>query len=198
MVSKFHYVLHLPWQYQRHGILFPCFVHERKHRELKRFASDIRNTAIDFEKSLLQEITVHHAITLEDSVFSLGQRLIHAVARPPAAAIMALREAVGADAAIALANQARFSEWGIATKGDVVMATVEGQKRVGRIFLVASIDGSVVFAVAFWTFVRRCKGGSVWSDAEPLFALIDADPVMDTVMWAPMAAPHVRIITPKA
>eukprot|EP00969_Alexandrium_andersonii_P191164 8443996-Alexandrium_andersonii.AAC.1 len=35
MTPKFHYGIHLAWQYKQHGLLVACFMHERKHKVLK-------------------------------------------------------------------------------------------------------------------------------------------------------------------
>lgn len=39
-VPKFHSSTHLPRMYQQHQLLCSCWCHERKHRELKRYASE--------------------------------------------------------------------------------------------------------------------------------------------------------------
>lgn len=41
---KNHYLMHLPLQVARDGVLFDCFVGERKHIELKKAAEAVRNT----------------------------------------------------------------------------------------------------------------------------------------------------------
>ena len=55
MTPKFHWLLHFPSYLRRFGWLLACFVHERKHKMLKRYCNDIRNTAV-FEHSVLREV----------------------------------------------------------------------------------------------------------------------------------------------
>ena len=197
MVTKFYYILHLPRQFKQSGILFPCFVHERKHRELKRFAGEIRNTGCNFESSLLEEITCKHIAHLQDTTFSLGPRLVNPVARPSPNIVGALRVAIGEDLPIALANRARFNEWGEATKHDVVMMRLDGRHRAGRVLLAADIDGTICFVVVVWRFVRRHRCGSVWDDTNPTHALVEADAIVDTLMWSEIDVARILVLSPK-
>ena len=54
MTPKFHWLLHFPFYLRHFGTLVSCYVHERKHRMLKRYCNDIRNTTV-FEHSVLAE-----------------------------------------------------------------------------------------------------------------------------------------------
>ena len=58
MTPKFHWLLHFPKSLRDSGTLVACFVHERKHRMLKRYCNDIRNTTA-FEHSVLAEEPIH-------------------------------------------------------------------------------------------------------------------------------------------
>jgi len=58
MTPKFHWLLHFPKSLRDVGTLVACFVHERKHRMLKRYCNDIRNTTV-FEHSVLAEEPPH-------------------------------------------------------------------------------------------------------------------------------------------
>lgn len=58
MVPKFHQMMHLAsFRWVR---LPNCLVHERKHKAIKRFANEIRNTNCDWDKSVLRETTTLH------------------------------------------------------------------------------------------------------------------------------------------
>ena len=52
-LPKHHYSLHLAEQCAHHGTLVSCWVHERKHREIKRHANLICNTWGRFERSVV-------------------------------------------------------------------------------------------------------------------------------------------------
>jgi hypothetical protein len=49
---KHHYSLHIPGQVIRDGMLLDTFVLERKHRTMKRHASEIDNTSVHFEATI--------------------------------------------------------------------------------------------------------------------------------------------------
>ncbi|CAE8739399.1 unnamed protein product, partial [Polarella glacialis] len=56
MTPKCHYTLHLSDMLRRHGVLVSCWVHERKHKELKRYANHLDNTSQSFETSVLESV----------------------------------------------------------------------------------------------------------------------------------------------
>ena len=60
-MPKHHYSTHLGEQLRKFGMLASCFVHERKHKMVKRYANDMRNTRTNFdehsyEKSIMAEV----------------------------------------------------------------------------------------------------------------------------------------------
>ena len=65
---KCHYALHLPQQLRQHQQLIPCWTHERKHKELKRWANQVTNAnnAISFEQGLLEDVVLHQVLALEE------------------------------------------------------------------------------------------------------------------------------------
>ena len=72
--SKFHWLLHLGYELRTYGTLLSCFVHERKHRMVKRYAQDVKNT-LHFEATVLHEVTSHHIQQLTSFVslnFEIG------------------------------------------------------------------------------------------------------------------------------
>eukprot|EP00959_Pyramimonas_sp_CCMP1952_P363654 7615164-Pyramimonas_sp.AAC.1 len=62
---KSHWCVHLPRQLLEHGKLLGCFLMERKHRVLKRFAEAHRNTT-GFDKGLVEEATLQHIHDFKD------------------------------------------------------------------------------------------------------------------------------------
>ena len=58
-IPKFHWLCHLASHLAEFGCLPTCWVHERKHRVAKRYATGITNTT-QMEKSLLGEIVAHN------------------------------------------------------------------------------------------------------------------------------------------
>ena len=59
-IPKHHYCLHLSQGARRHRALLSTFVHERRHKLIKRFATEIANAGNWFEKSVSIEGAVVH------------------------------------------------------------------------------------------------------------------------------------------
>lgn len=64
MVPKAHYAMHLAEQLKAHGILLTCFVHERRHKEIKRFANQMATGVAGVETSLLKDLFLNHTLDL--------------------------------------------------------------------------------------------------------------------------------------
>ena len=64
---KCHYCAHLP-DFMERQPLMNCFVHERKHKELKRFGNDFANAnrSDSFEKHLLLQVCLQQVNSLKD------------------------------------------------------------------------------------------------------------------------------------
>ena len=72
VIPKVHWCLHYALEKQRFGLLLSCFVHERKHRVVKRYANHILNTIV-FERSVLSEMISDHCAKLDmPGLFHMG------------------------------------------------------------------------------------------------------------------------------
>ena len=76
-MPKHHCALHLAEFLKRHKCLLSCWVHERKHRLVKRFGNNVLNFTQGFEKSILQDIIHVQLRELETESFELGTCLIN-------------------------------------------------------------------------------------------------------------------------
>ena len=56
---KHHYALHLPDMLRRFGMLFSCWVHERRHRLVKQYTRDRRNTT-SYEVGTAEDCAIDH------------------------------------------------------------------------------------------------------------------------------------------
>ena len=73
--SKFHWLLHMPSHISKFSFLISCWVHERKHRIIKRYSEGIQNT-LRFERSVLVQVVSHDlALLLEEDYFGMHARL---------------------------------------------------------------------------------------------------------------------------
>ena len=67
---KAHYSMHLPLILDHWGLLLSCFVHERKHREVKRFLNNVQ-TGRSSDKSVTEDVLLSHYWELKEGVPSL-------------------------------------------------------------------------------------------------------------------------------
>jgi len=196
MTWKWHALLHLPHQLMLHGILFPCFVHERKHRSIKRFGAQLQNTALNYEGSVIADVTDYHLATLDEEDFAFCPRLVGPpMHKPPLALLDALRAVCG-NVAIELGRVARFNEWCTGVRGDVVMCNIQGNRIAGKVACFASVDAVLVVLVELWQEFDRHPGGSRWTTKGPALSMLDADQILDTLIWRDDGHGVVTAITP--
>ena len=66
----------MPNQLEEFGVLLNCFVHERKHKMVKRYPDDVKNT-ISFDETVLSEVICQQFVELSrPSYFKLDVGLI--------------------------------------------------------------------------------------------------------------------------
>ena len=146
-LPKCHYALHLGEMYARHGVLLSTFVHERKHKEAKRFTEHRKNTS-GFEMGAMQHITCQH-------LYDLQKSLIHPeLERPvPAAQQLAVYVAgvFGVSAADVMSSVVARVHGRAVVKNDVV-GFAGG---VGEVWAHVMVDGRVLSIISPWTLVER-------------------------------------------
>ncbi|CAE7536265.1 unnamed protein product [Symbiodinium sp. CCMP2592] len=76
-VPKCHLALHLPLQLAKHSGLMSCFVHERKHKIIKKITNQVLDTSRAFEKSILDDVLHGHLQQLADPAFLPGDACMH-------------------------------------------------------------------------------------------------------------------------
>lgn len=154
---KMHMSLHLPEQLGQHGMLLSCFVHERRHKTIKRFLQD-RQSLKGFEAGLVEEVTLHHLHDLGGPWLKVGLlepsvpkgNLLKAMValRPKAQEILASRRVAVRGTTFCV--------------GDVVLArSPEGEEFVGDLWLNVSLDGEHMSCVSSWD--RLDAGGALHS-----------------------------------
>ncbi len=73
---KHHMSVHLGKMYERHGMLWNCFVHERKHKTLKKFATTTSNT-LNYEQSVSTDLLNAHVEAMSHpEAFNTGCYLV--------------------------------------------------------------------------------------------------------------------------
>ena len=171
VIPKFHYGLHLPTLLQKHGMLVSCFVHERKHREIKRFANQLTNTGCDFESSILECVAAAHLLDLSDMEHSVEtDALIKPQPAPPDLRALMI-SAVGNDAEIQYSKEAQFKKGERCFSNDLVVLDLADGKHVAEIWFHISADNVPMSVVSLCTVM----GGNMFKKTtEPLLVLTSA------------------------
>jgi hypothetical protein len=128
---KHHFALHLGPQLRRFGFLLSTFVHERKHRVVKKYTRDRRNLQ-SWDLGAIEEITCHQ-------LWELGKPLLNtfSTSKPRPKMLDVLREVfpgVQHDASFSLVNDIKV-HGGAANVGDVVTCTFDNNSVLGELVL---------------------------------------------------------------
>ena len=127
MTPKFHWQIHMPSHLEKFGYTPTCWVHERKHRLVKRFADDVRDMK-HFARIVLRQVVVHQIIEATDpTAFDSSVRVLHAVRASKAfCESMKSHFNAGPDFEVLVGRKARVSPWSTVRQSDMVMMRVSG------------------------------------------------------------------------
>ena len=183
LTPKFHQLQHLPQQLHAHRTLISCWVHERKHKMLKRYCQDVSNT-VTFEESVLGEVSAHHLFELKNTTgLGVSVGLVDPVG-PNKALLEYLLECFPGVAPehIRTSQTLRFSEFDCCSKGDVVLLKDDSGFKAGQIWWLASVYQQCVALVSSWDAVSKTATSINWFavDAPELFA---AEDILETCIW---------------
>ena len=154
-IPKFHWTIHLFLQFRRWGLLLSCFVHERKHRMVKRWTGDHKNNQ-GYERSILAEICCQHLADLHPRVkFLLEPHLLEPTKQCTAAAASRLRAVCGIPATVEVraARRARVNEYEVSHVRDVVLFHDNGRTCVGELWFFFASPTMTYCILSCWTFV---------------------------------------------
>ena len=149
-VPKHHFMLHIPRQLERFKFLVSCFVHERKHKIVKRWAVPLCNKQ-NYERSLLMECTLAQINSLKQPL--LKPCLLETVQACPKV-VDALRARGFASAESAITGRTARVQCRSITVGDVVLYLGDGislgDTRVGEVYFFASLGGEILACLSHW------------------------------------------------
>lgn len=168
-IPKFHWLCHLASHLAEFGCLPTCWVHERKHRVAKRYATGITNTT-QMEKSLLGEIVAHNLYDINrPGLFDLSPGL----AQPSQATANIMQfvwdnvDPHAASADVRKSAKARIIPAGFVGRNDVALAkSNDGDKMIaGKIWMHIEVYGSALTVLERWhpTFYDRNIGYADWT-----------------------------------
>lgn len=171
---KHHYAVHVPELFSRHGTLYSCFVHERRHRQAKQLANNVRNTQA-LDKSVLIDLIAAHMDVLHDEESTRCGMFLVDARTAPQEALSALeprpREALWAKSAYI--RGARVS------RGDVTLNNSGGETWCGQVAGFLAADGDRFAVLSRW---RRLDAES-WTMARAT-ELLPLDNLGPACIWS--------------
>ena len=200
MIPKFHWLLHAPSELRRFGVALACFVHERKHRMVKRFGTDILNIkALSY--SMLSEVMVHQIWSVTDpEAFDTSLRLIkpHRASRGLERLVMS--ELRLSNAIVMSALTAFVPPLTVCTVADVVLFLaadkVNYNAGVVKAFVELEEYGKFCVLSMLSLLEQRSESCTEWRVTDDLL-LLDLSLVLAPVVWTELRAAVYRLIVPR-
>ena len=164
MHSKFHWLLHMPSHIAKFNFLISCWVHERKHRIIKRYSEGIQNT-MRYEKSVLVQVVAHDlALLLEEDYFGMHARLKkQCKSSKKVLDFFKTVWNVPIDSCY-MCTCAHLEPAGLANRRDVII--LKSKDRVGEVWLFAEINKECVALISFWNLLDKKATHSIWNVQE--------------------------------
>ena len=183
-LPKHHYSLHLAKLYSFHKTLCSCWTHERRHREIKRYASQNPNTSVGFEKSIVIDALHVQLSDLESSAiepFSIG---ILESSDCTLHGNLYWKALLQEDGDFEVSNKACFHPGSVCSAEDVVFLKIDGEACVGQVKFFVGLKGSDECWVCIGHWTPRGQNKFSIDETEqtsivPVVCIVDACP------WAP-------------
>ena len=189
LVPKFHWLIHLAAALARWGVIPTCWVHERKHRMVKRYGEDVRNTAA-YSRSLLSETISQQLVDVEamDAFPSeLGLIRPQVAPRKERSFLLGALDFEDDDVwSVHTSASVRLTSMSTVSRGDVVLFKASDHAdrfQAAQVWLLACIHGEHVALASVWEFHSSTDELTVyWQSLERPY-LIPMDQLMCAVMW---------------
>ena len=180
-VPKHHYMLHIPGQLAKFAMLIMCYVHERKHKVLKRWAVPLCPKKHN-NRSLIEECTLAHIEALQDPL--LKPCLLEKVQACPKV-VAALKDKGFASAEQALTGRTARVQGRSIRIGDVVLFSDGGEYTlVGEIYWFALVGSEFVVCLSSWPVLKICGRYRKVLVAEN-FDIIPSDRLLQAMIFTP-------------
>jgi hypothetical protein len=199
-IPKMHWLLHYARELQQHGTLLACFVHERKHKHIRRYAVPTQNTRC-YERTVMQELTCQQLHDLQQpECFSTEVGLIQPKTCPLKAktALCKVLGTIPGDHIIRSSLMSRIGEFESCGRRDVVLLkTITGNLMAGEVKLNADVDGVPISLIAKWALksFSSVTSSADWYVLEVADAL-DTAIIVASVVWLKVSANCVRTLIP--
>ncbi len=189
-IPKFHWLIHLIAALARWGTLPTCWVHERKHRIVKRYGQDNLNTKM-YSQSVLAEAISHQLVeACAVSAFDISPGLVNpskATATEHSFVLTSLSLPSGPDATVLTCSSARLTTGHICFKTNVVLIKSNDDTNfvAGQVWLLFCVEELVLALVSLWDFdsYDQKLGKAVWRMVDRPIFLHVAD-ILCSVIWS--------------
>ena len=200
MHPKFHWLIHLGREFWLYKVLLSCWVHERKHKVVKRYSNEIRNTCT-YEASVISELTCLHLFELDaSSVFdkTIGLLPPTAQCKPRMVTFLSNELGMSAQCTYLASRRARVSELEVCAVGDVVLVKTDASLLIAEVWVFASVNDEAVALVSHWpTHGSNILQGTATcriSDARAL--LVPADDVLTACAYRRKPDGFAQVLVP--
>ena len=156
VLPKGHFALHLPDSLRRHGLLLSCFVHERRHKEVKRFANQLTSMKAGSERHVLEMALEKHMQNL--ATYTVGRDGLENPRPAPHALCETFCDFFSLQACPGLetSNSAAVGQGRLCKRGDVVVIEADNGHEVAQVWLHVAFAGHEYSFVSIW----QAKGNS--------------------------------------
>ena len=150
VLPKGHFALHLPDSLRRHGLLLSCFVHERRHKEVKRFANQLTSMKAGSECHVLEMALEQHLQNL--ATYSVGRDGLENPRPAPQALCETFCDFYSLQACPGLqtSNSAAVGQGRLCKHGDVVVIEEDNGHQVAQVWLHVAFAGHEYSCVSVW------------------------------------------------
>lgn len=193
---KFHWVVHLPAQLRKWGILPACWVQERKHKLAKRFGNLQQNTT-NYERSILLQLLGQTLADMQqEELFDTSCKL-ERQGRAPAKMVSFLREYMPGSQDIHSCAVAALEPAGFAHKGDLVLMRASHQ--VAEVYFHADLDGVVYSLVSHFNLLKDdLAHGSLIVQRTEAPMLVETSMIACPLQYTALGEDKIRVLIPLA
>ena len=151
-LPKHHFACHLGRQLSQHKMLCACFTMERKHKEIKRYASGTTNTVRGWEKNVLTDVINMQIQELNECEGDPWKPGLRNPTIPSEAMTAALQAALGSESNVVVSRTANYAPGAASSIGDACLLSLEGKQHLGQVRFFAQIEkGQPVACIQKWT-----------------------------------------------
>ena len=179
-------------------MLLSCFVHERKHRLIKRYCNEITNTTT-FESTALKEVICHHLAKLDSTDtfnFSIGLVSPYEARRKLRSWIVKTFE-ISTTTVVRTAAEARISAFATCRTDDVVLVREGTSFKAGQIKRHFECNGVAFSVVSVWDLHRRISTEAAeWLRRDNSYGVYECSDLLDAVIWTQSSNAVIRTLLP--